>query len=120
MNPTPLHPIPASETDEDTRVVGGTIASTGPDPTPKYGIVGQEELDPCLEHVPTASPADQPQSQLVLAASDLVQEQPGRTAIVRDQDIGVAIIVHVPEGGTPTHFFQLKGGASAFCDFSER
>jgi hypothetical protein len=55
----------------------------------------------------------------MLAAADVVDQQPDRSAVVGDHDVGVAVVVDVAKCGAATDIGSLQNRASVFGDVRE-
>ena len=63
--------------------------------------------------------ADEPQTDPVVAAADVVDQQPGLAVVVGHQDVHVAVVVDVAERRAAADLRQLKRGAAARGDVLE-
>ena len=72
---------------------------------------------PCQRPCCRAPPQSQPHP--VLAAADVVDQQPDRSAVVRHHDIGVAVVVDIAERGAATDLGMLQDRAGLSGDVLE-
>src|SRR4030095_3023333 len=85
-----------SQSDDDTRIVGGGVAAVRASPAPARGCTGLNDLNTGTKHVASADPG-QPQADPVMTGRGLVDEQPCRSGVVADEDGDVARVVDVAE-----------------------
>ena len=68
----------------------------------------RSSADPRADAVAVALDALEADVQRAGRRADLVEEQPGRTVVVGDDDVDVAIVVDVPKGGSPGDLHELE------------
>src|SRR5215469_16846274 len=90
-------------------------------PSPKRGAVWPEHCDAGAKHVAADLFANHSQPQPVLLVSHVIDEKARWTIVVGQQDVGIAVIIDVPEGHSPADLQErerLTGSASGVLEAS--
>src|SRR5262249_8341610 len=105
--------------DQDTRIIARAIAAVGAYTPPSRRGTVSHDLHASTKHVARSRLAYQPQAQPVIPVSDLVDQKPRRAVVVRDDDVGITIVVDVAESGSTAHLEHLERLAGPARDILE-
>ena len=85
-------------------VAGREIAAVGPHPAPDRRLSRTLDADERTEREAVRQWLLQPDLEPVIALDPLIQQQPCGPAVVRDDDVDVAVVVDVAEGRPAADF----------------
>src|SRR5215469_4606614 len=100
-----------AQSEEHPGVAGGTVTAVAMDATPKRGSIFAEDRDARAVHVAIGFLSHQAETDPRLLMANIIDQQAGGAAVVRDHDVDIAIVVDVAEGRPATDLEEGKGSS---------
>src|SRR5206468_13065958 len=107
------------ETDENARIIGRRVAPVRTGAPPDLEAILPDDAHAGSELISRRAIANQFQTNPMPLVTDVIDQEPQRTARVADHDVGVAVVVDIAERGAAAHFRHLKHLAGAAADVFE-
>ncbi len=99
----------STKSNQDSRVVRRTVAAVRSNPPPNRRTFRWNDLNSRPQHVSIHALSYELETNPVLLVARLVDQQSDPCVVVNQQDIGVAVVVHVSEGHPTADFLHLEG-----------